>query len=75
MLIFTFARSTPVPSDLTRTLTLKSTTRLTATNTFICCLQLLLFCSDTRASRLVTKAVLVQVCDGRFVEAPVAQCR
>src|SRR3954464_12251361 len=33
--ILTFAVSTPLPSALTRTLTLKSTTRLTATRTFI----------------------------------------
>src|SRR5437667_5133598 len=33
--IMTLARSTPVPSDLTRTLTLKSTTRLTGTRTFM----------------------------------------
>ncbi len=33
--ILTFANSTPEPSALTRTLTLKSTTRLTGTNTFM----------------------------------------
>ena len=33
--IFTFAVSTPEPSGLTRTLTLKSTTRLTGTRTFM----------------------------------------
>ena len=33
--IFTLAVSTPLPSDLTRTLTLKSMTRLTATRTFM----------------------------------------
>src|SRR5256714_10175709 len=33
--ILTFASSTPDPSDLTRILTLKSTTRFTATRTFI----------------------------------------
>ena len=33
--ILTLASSTPDPSDLTRILTLKSTTRLTATRTFI----------------------------------------
>src|SRR5688572_31876480 len=33
--ILTFAVSTPLPSPLTRTLTLKSTTRLTLTRTFI----------------------------------------
>src|SRR5207253_6040647 len=33
--IFTLASSTPVPSLLTRTLTLKSTTRFTGTRTFI----------------------------------------
>ena len=35
MLIFTLAMSTPVLSDLTRTFTLKSTTRLTGTRTFM----------------------------------------
>jgi hypothetical protein len=35
--IFTLARSTPLPSGLTRTLTLKSTTRLTGTRIFIAC--------------------------------------
>ena len=33
--IFTFAMSTPLPSDLTRTFTLKSTTRFTGTNSFM----------------------------------------
>ena len=35
MLILTLAMSTPVLSDLTRTFTLKSTTRLTGTRTFM----------------------------------------
>src|SRR4051794_23727344 len=39
MLILTFMRSTPEPSIFTRGLTLKSMTRLTATRSFILCLQ------------------------------------
>ncbi len=41
MAILTLAVSTPVPSALTRTLTLASMTRLTATNTFMAELDLL----------------------------------
>ena len=59
--ILTLARSTPVPSDLTRTLTLKSTTRFTGTRIFM---RLFFPARAFVSPRTHTKHVISQVRDG-----------